>query len=612
MIANSPNINCLWSSLIVEELIRNGADYFCIAPGSRCGPLSAAVAANKKAKSFVHFDERGLGFHALGYTSATRKPSVIITTSGTAVANLLPAVVEAAKKKLPLIILTADRPPELRKTGANQTIDQPGIFGPYVRWYFDMPCPTKEIAPEVVLTTIDQAVYQARHNPSMPVQLNCMFREPLEPTKTNEALSKYLAPIERWSAEKTLYTTYIKPVKTLSGEETQNISKALGKIKQGIIVVGKLHSEEEREAVLKLSDRLYWPVFPDVSSGLRLGNQHPNVIHSFDQILLSDAFMKKFKFDGVLHIGGRITSKRWSQFVEKMQPEQYITVLNHPLRNDPQHRVTLRIDAEIAEVCKKMTDVLPGRKDNKYCFHLQSASQSLKEVIDSFIAKDGTLSEPAVARAISRYIPKDSGLFLASSMPIREMDMFGLEHKNPVTVGANRGASGIDGTVATAVGFAKGLDQPATLLIGDLALLHDLNSLAMVSLLKKPFIIVALNNDGGAIFSFLPVAEFKDVFETYFAAPHGLDFKQAAAMFGLNYASPATLTDFSTDYQEALTAKKPTLIEVTTNRKANYEYHQQIQEEIKKRLAIFNRHPERPKGEKDLILRDSSALRASE
>jgi 2-succinyl-5-enolpyruvyl-6-hydroxy-3-cyclohexene-1-carboxylate synthase len=586
-VTKSPNLNLLWSNLIVQELLRQGVDYFCISPGSRCGPLSIAVAQNPSAQSFIHFDERGTGFHALGYTAATRKPSVVITTSGTAVANLLPAVVEASKKKLPLIILTADRPPELRKTGANQTIDQPGIFSQYVKWQFDMPCPTKEISPEVVLTTIDQAVHQAKSNAPAPVHLNVMFREPLEPTKTEDNFTEYLKPIKSWLGSDKPYTTYVRSTKTLNAQELKNVSDAIENIKSGIIVVGKLHSAKEQEAVLKLSDKLYWPVFPDISSGLRLGNQHPNVIHSFDQILLSDAFMGKLKFDGVLHIGGRITSKRWYQFVEKLGPAQYITVLNHPLRNDPLHRVTSRVDTDVTEFCQKLGSNITQRKDNKYCFDLQSASQSLKEAIDSFMTDEEALSEPFVARAISRYIPKDSGLFLASSMPIREVDMYGLEHKNPVVIGANRGASGIDGTIATAVGFAKGLNQTTTLFIGDLALLHDMNSLAMVKSLKKPIVIVALNNDGGAIFSFLPIAEFKGVFESHFAAPHGLNFENAALMFGLDYVHPKTQKDFSTAYQAALKVKKSTLIEIKTERQANYQYHRKLQKNIMARLEKF-------------------------
>ena len=172
------NINHCWASLMVEELTRLGADYFCVAPGSRSSPLVIAVAQNKNAKSFVHFDERGLAFHAMGYAAATQKPAMLICTSGTAAANFFPAVIEASKKKLPLIVLTADRPPELRQTGAAQTIDQVGIFGKYTQWATDMPCPDTNIDPQFVLTTMDQAWYQAMRNRGV-VHINCMFRQPL-------------------------------------------------------------------------------------------------------------------------------------------------------------------------------------------------------------------------------------------------------------------------------------------------------------------------------------------------------------------------------------------------------------------------------------------------
>ena len=182
---NFANINHCWGTLIIEELSRLGVDYFCVAPGSRSSPLVIALAQNKKVKSFIHFDERGLAFHAMGYAAATKKPVVLICTSGTAAANFYPAIIEASKKKLPLIVLTADRPPELRQTGATQTIDQVGLYGKYVQWATDMPCPDLKINPEFVLTTIDQAWYQAVRKHGI-VHINCMFRQPLTLFQTSD------------------------------------------------------------------------------------------------------------------------------------------------------------------------------------------------------------------------------------------------------------------------------------------------------------------------------------------------------------------------------------------------------------------------------------------
>ncbi|MCR4337639.1 MAG: 2-succinyl-5-enolpyruvyl-6-hydroxy-3-cyclohexene-1-carboxylic-acid synthase, partial [Candidatus Omnitrophica bacterium] len=441
-IIHSPNINILWAQLIVEELIRQGVDYFHIAPGSRSAPLAIAVAGNPRAKTLVHYDERGLGFHALGYTSATGKPAAIITTSGTAVANLFPAVIETFKKKLPLIILTADRPPELRYTGANQTIDQVGIFGKYVRFQLDLCCPTSEISPESILTTIDQLVHQSQANPPGPVHLNCMFREPLAPMKQKGFSAGYFRNLKKWLSSNEPYTRYVRTVGKFISHENRNVVSVLEEIKNGIIVVGKI-KKEESAAVLRLAKRLNWPVFPDITSSLRLGNSSSHVIPYFAQIIAHPKFKKGAQIDGVLHLGGRITTRRWYDWVEEHRPQHYITVLNHPLRNDPSHVVNLRVQSPTGEFCQAVTGQLKSRKAQKFLKHCQNLSQRAGQSIDQFLAKQSFLTEPQVVQAVSDLIPENSGLFLGNSLPIREMDLFAHSNGNDVIVGANRGASGI-------------------------------------------------------------------------------------------------------------------------------------------------------------------------
>lgn len=583
MLQKSPNINHLWSSLLIEELVHQGIDYFCIAPGSRSGPLTVAVAQNSKAKNFVHYDERGLAFHALGYISATNKPAVIISTSGTAVANFFPAIIEASKKKLPLIVLTADRPPELRKTGADQTIEQPGIFGEYVRWQGDLPCPDLKIKPEFVLTTIDQAVFRANGELRGPVHLNCMFREPLAPISSSENFSRYLEGLKGWQKSNRVYTRYIHPQKAVSTDEIKTLAATLNETKNGLIVVGKLSSKEnqaEQKAVLKLSEKLGWPIFADITSGLRLGCAHPNVIQSFDQILLSDKIRSKLKVDCILHLGGRMTSRRFYHCVEVIRPPRYLMVLNHPLRNDALHTVTDRFQSSVQSFAESVLPFLKEKKPSTQLSSLQKISSRIQKTLNKFLETENSLSEPQIARIISQKIPKNSGLFLSNSMPIRDMDMYASSEGPVVTIGANRGASGIDGIIASACGFSVGLDKPTTLLIGDLAFLHDLNSLSMLAKSLKPIVVVLLNNDGGAIFSFLPIAEFPDVFEKYFGAPHGLRFEQAAKLFGLNYSSPKSSLEFIQQYKKSFTEKKSTIIEITIDRQSNHQIHMEIQKKI--------------------------------
>jgi len=262
------NLNTLWGKLITEELLRNGIDYFCISPGSRSTPLTAAIARNKKARKIIYFDERGSAFHALGYAQAKGIPAVIVTTSGTAVANLFPAVIEAYQNKIPMIILTADRPPESLEVGANQTINQTNIFGKYVKWYFCFPCPDKKISPKMVLTTIDYAVYLSLNNPSGPVHINCMLREPLEPDEFDNQDSQdvYLKDIKNWMKNYRPYTAYSISATTIESRETLGtISEIIKTEKRGLISVGRLKNNNETKAVLDFVRKVNWPVYADIT-----------------------------------------------------------------------------------------------------------------------------------------------------------------------------------------------------------------------------------------------------------------------------------------------------------------------------------------------------------
>lgn len=580
-----PNLNYAWAGLIIEELVRSGVVCFCIAPGSRSSPLTVSAAKHPKAKTIVHYDERGLAYFALGHVSISKHPAVLICSSGTAVANFFPAVVETSKKKLPLILLTADRPPELQHTGALQTIDQVKIYGNYVRWQTGLPAPDINIKPEVLLTTIDQAIFISKNPMPGPVHINCMFREPLAPDKTGFNAAAYLTPVNRWLHNGQVYTRYT------AGEQCTDISgdsqmvSIINNAKRGIIVVGKLGSVEEQRAVIQLSEKLNWPIFPDIVSGLRM-HLHANIIYYYDQVLLSEGLLEKYAIDTVLHLGGRITSKRWYQYMEKQRPKNYITVLGHSLRNDPLHIVSIRVKAKICDFIESLlpgVNVNPHQTDDHLRF-LQEASHTVDRMVKVFTEGLTAANEIGAARVISRLIPENHGLFLANSMPVREMDMYAVPTGKLITIGGNRGASGIDGTVATACGFTQALNSTTTLLIGDLAFLHDLNSLALVKTLKKPLIIVVFNNDGGGIFSFLPIADSPgaaDIFDRYFGTPHGLEFSGAAGMFGLDYAAPKTIKEFEEIYQKALESEKSLIIEIKSQRKENYQLQRDLQEKIK-------------------------------
>lgn len=570
----------LWGALIVEELLRNEIDYFCLSPGSRSTPLAMGVARNPKARSTVIYDERAAAFHALGYARATGKPAVLICTSGTAAANYFPAIVEASLDFIPMVVLTADRPPEKIATGANQTIRQSHLFGDYVRWFFDLPCPSIDIPSQMVLTTIDQAVYRAASQPSGPVHLNCQFREPLVPLK-KDIPAAYVRELNSWVRPSKPYTRYMGPSRVVKKQSQVELQEIVQNTKRGLVVLGRLRWEDEKLAVRHFSRRLGWPIFADILSGQRLGNPMDNLLPYFDLMLLAEQLYPYYQPDTVLHLGDQPASKRYLQFIEKSSPRHYISLLPHPYRSDPAHRVSWRLESDVKEFCETFS--LPAARpiDREWVNFLKHCSNSISQLLKTRLENENTLTEPAVARLISRTIPTGHSLFLASSLPVREMDMFADSSRNKVSVSANRGVSGIDGTIASAVGYAWGKNQPLTLLIGDLAFLHDLNSLSLISLLKIPITIVLINNHGGGIFSFLPISEYKKVFETYFGTPHQFSFQNAAQQFGLTYHLPQDMKEFHAIYLKSVRGKEANLIEIQTDRTENVQFHSQLYEEIR-------------------------------
>jgi 2-succinyl-5-enolpyruvyl-6-hydroxy-3-cyclohexene-1-carboxylate synthase len=579
----APRANLHWATLIVEELVRSGVAFFCVAPGSRSTPLVAALASNEKAESLIHFDERGTAFAAVGYARATGLPAAWITTSGTAVANGLPAVVEAATDGVPMVLLTADRPPELRQTGANQTIDQPDIFGDYVRWRFDLPAPEEPVDPAMVLTTIDQAVYRARRAPSGPVHLNLMFREPFL-SDPDERPDELPAPA-RWQKRHEPFTRYAATKPSVDPDEIERLWDMLRPVERGLVVAGRLSSRKQGEAALRLAESLGWPLLPDVGSQVRLGSPSRNIVPLYDALLASDLFNERHAPEAVFHIGGRAVSKRLDRFLAQSRSDPYVVVRENPFRLDPGHRVTHSVEADIVGLCAALGAAAERRSpesDPTWMSGWRTASEQAEDNLDRLLEESKVLNEPLVARLVSRHVPEGHGLCVASSMPIRDLDTFAAPDGAPVPVAANRGASGIDGTVATAAGFARGTGSPVTLLIGDLALLHDLNSLAMLR--DLPVVVVVLNNDGGAIFSFLPVARHKAFFEPYFGTPQGLTFEHAAAMFALDYEHTGTASGFVEAYRTACARNGPALIEVRTDREKNVAVHRRLLEALSAEL----------------------------
>ncbi|MGC1878194.1 MAG: 2-succinyl-5-enolpyruvyl-6-hydroxy-3-cyclohexene-1-carboxylic-acid synthase [Rhabdochlamydiaceae bacterium] len=551
--------NETWAYKLIDALIAQGVDYFCCAPGSRSTPLALSVANHPKAKHIVHFDERGLCFHALGYGKATGKPAAVIATSGTAIGNLLPGVMEACNDRIPLILLSADRPPELRDCGANQTCDQVKLFNNFVRWQVDLPCPDHRISDRYLASTINHAVAVALYPLAGPVHINCMFREPF-----------FSDTIERSVIERQV--CFEPPVLHPSEETVRYWEKILSVKRRGVIVVGSCPIDLS-EAAFSLAQRLQWPIFADILSSLRSVEGPPSLITHFDPIL---KLKNSIEVDGVIQFGDRFVSKTLSQWLEKQTLEFFLHLSDHPLRQDPSHLITHRVQASPLIFTRELLFSLPAPNTDNWLSEWHRWDISCTQSLAGFFSSQTSLTEPGVIWEIASFLSDDWCLFVGTSMPVRDANQFFLPAAPCGTIFGNRGVSGMDGIIATVCGIAQGKSQPTIAVIGDLTFLHDLNSLALLSKSKFPIVLCVVNNGGGGIFSFLPISKRGEAFEEFIAASHEITFESAASLFAISYSHPKTPSELSDLLLSQKKEPHSCIIEITTDRVENVQIHEQI------------------------------------
>ncbi|XP_024956733.2 protein PHYLLO, chloroplastic isoform X5 [Citrus sinensis] len=604
------NINAVWASLLIEECSRLGLTYFCIAPGSRSSPLAVAASTHPLITCIACYDERSLAFHALGYARGSHRPAVIITSSGTAVSNLLPAVVEASQDFVPVLLLTADRPPELQDAGANQAINQVNHFGSFVRFFFSLPAPTDQIPARMILTTLDAAVHWATSSPYGPVHINCPFREPLD-NSPKHWMSSCLKGLDIWTSSIEPFTKYIQvqhshACKSYTYGQMAEVLELVQGVNKGLLLVGAVHNEDEIWAVLHLARHIRWPVVADILSGLRLRKllasfleteQNILFLDHLDHALLSESVKDWIQFDVIIQIGSRITSKRISQMIEECFPCTYILVDNHPCRHDPSHSVTHRIQSTIVQFVDFLLKVQVPHRSSKWCSFLRALDMMVASEISFQICTDYSLTEPHVAHELSRALTSNSALFVGNSMAIRDVDMYGrnwttctrtvadimLNSEFPqqwIRVAGNRGASGIDGLLSTAIGFAVGCNKHVLCVVGDISFLHDTNGLAILKqrMKRKPILMLVMNNHGGAIFSLLPIADRTEprILDQYFYTTHNISIQNLCLAHGLNHVQVKTKVEL----EEALSMSQhlgtDRVIEVESCIDANATFHSML------------------------------------
>ncbi|MFN3705135.1 MAG: 2-succinyl-5-enolpyruvyl-6-hydroxy-3-cyclohexene-1-carboxylic-acid synthase [Thermoflexales bacterium] len=523
------NRNDLWAEVFVRALVEQGLRAVCIAPGSRSTPLVMACAAQPELRLFVHNDERGAAFFALGLARASGQATAVICTSGTAAANFLPAVIEAHMSETPLLVLTADRPPEAWDSGANQTIDQLKLYGDAVRWHTLAPLP--EASPSHALLRAVQGIatraWMYAHAPLPgPVHVNFPFRKPLEPTDVPEDYTPDSLP--KQSAARFIPGT-LRP----SAEQIHTLHHAIRSTPRGLIVAGPRTPPRARAALFALARHAGYPILADALSNLRFGcapHEADVLLTAYDTYLQQPPGAPEL----ILTLGDSPTSTAALNFLAHSEAER-IAISPHVRWRDEHFRTTLFLWSDPAEL---LNATLAHADDLQRDLAWLNAWQAAE---DNARAAQPAIPEERYFARLLEVLPDNHWLFVGNSLPVRHLDRWARPTSRRLTVLANRGASGIDGTLSTALGMAAA-GKPTTAVIGDLAFYHDMNGLLMLQRYPHlPFRLVIINNNGGRIFERLPIAQF--FHDNHYApnpallfvSPHGMTFEHAARQFGLSY-----------------------------------------------------------------------------
>jgi 2-succinyl-5-enolpyruvyl-6-hydroxy-3-cyclohexene-1-carboxylate synthase len=552
------NAGHAFALVLVDELARHGVTDAVLAPGSRSTPIALALAGHERIRLHVRIDERSASYLALGIARTTGRPVPVLCTSGTATAHFHGAALEADQSRVPLLLLTADRPPELRGVGANQTVDQVGLYGSAARWSVDVGVPEpREGSVRYWRSLVSRAVavsLGSSGGPAGPVHLNLPLREPLTPDDDGVGFA--------WSLEGRADGAPWATAARGQGDLPADLLNRLEGSERGVVVAGDGLSARDADGVVRFAAESSWPLIAEPHSNCRRGV----ALRAVDALLSDPGFAGSHRPDLVV-VAGRVGLTR--PLLGWLADQPHVVVDRDGAWADPTrsaHAVFSTAPAVLGSVVAKA--------EADWADGWQTAATAAGRAIDEVLASGG-LSEPLVGRDVAATVPSGGALVVASSMPIRDLDLT-MQPRDDVRIVANRGASGIDGFVSTAAGVALSHDGPVVALAGDLSLLHDINGL-----LADPapdLTLVVINNNGGGIFSLLPQAAGDDAatFERLFGTPHGVDIAQASAAYGVRHSlveTPAALTD--------AVVTKPTgihIVEVRTARAANADLHRRLRD----------------------------------
>jgi 2-succinyl-5-enolpyruvyl-6-hydroxy-3-cyclohexene-1-carboxylate synthase len=569
----------------VDELARCGLRDACTSPGSRSTPLVLSLAREPRLRCHSHIDERCSGFFAVGLAKATGVPVAVTCTSGTAVAELLPAAVEAHEAGVPLLILTADRPPELRENGAGQTIDQVKLFGGAVKWFFEVGTHELEAGEASagdaakarlrwMRTLACRAYWRALEGQPGVVHLNFPLREPLMRNE-DEPL-----PHDGTGRPDGRPLVTCTPARAAAPEDARSLAGPVAATRRGVVVAGRYERNIALgEAASAFCSAAGWPLLADPLSGARRGEA---AVAHYDALLRHGAFAEGVKPELVLRVGDLPTSKPLRGWLAGMGDVVPQAAIDQEGRwQDPDAALCRRFALEPAAALRALAEN-PPEPDPEWLESWRSADERAAEALLGVLGASG-LSEPTVAAELGVLLPERATLWVASSMPVRDIESFWPARPDPPRVLCNRGANGIDGTVSSAFGAAAAGLGPTVLLIGDVALAHDIGGLLAARRLELDLTIVLIDNGGGGIFDFLPVAATReDLYTRHIATPTGLDFAHAAGLYGIEHEIVSDVLAFRAALERAFTERprRTGIIEVRTDRAANVALHRRAWEAV--------------------------------
>jgi 2-succinyl-5-enolpyruvyl-6-hydroxy-3-cyclohexene-1-carboxylate synthase len=580
------NRNTALASAMVEELARCGVRHATLAPGSRSTPLALALWRQPAIEVTVIVDERSAGFFALGAAQASGRPTAVLCTSGTAAANLHPAVCEADEAGVPLIVLTADRPPELRGIGAGQTIDQLKLYGSAVRWFCEVGTHDADDSGLLHYRSVSCRAYAAaRGDPRPgPVHLNLAWRDPLGPEPRSDDVTATSDLAMKGRGERPLIAVAAGP-RAADEALLDEIGDRIARSPRGLIVAGRQTQPDLADPVVELARRSGYPILAEPTSQLRLGPHDRNlVVWTYDAIARSQPAALAPEL--VVRLGDMPTSKALRSWLASIPALRQIVV--DPLGgwNEPSRQAETVVRADPRSVAGGLATRLDGGAGEGWAAAWMEANARAGAVIEDALAELQGTTEPGVHAALGRLYREGELVYTASSMPIRDSEAFVAPRDAGVRFLCNRGANGIDGLISSGIGAAAASGRPTWVVTGDLGLYHDMNGLAAASRAGPPVRIVVLNNDGGGIFEFLPQAEQveRDEFEAILGTPLGIEPGKVAELHGLPHVVVNDLRELA-NAAELGTA----VVEVPVDRLGNVEVHRRIADRVAEALSAMSR-----------------------